>query len=109
MHLPRLPAWHTILLFSVGCVIGEHRLGIAKCSHGQICSSFHSQVGGMGDVVTALARAVQEEGHRVSVILPKYDIINYAEVRACHVDMPSKLIGLEVQKLTGRCAPLESC
>ncbi len=39
------------------------------------------QVGGMGDVVTALARAVQEEGHDVSVILPKYDIINYAEVR----------------------------
>ncbi len=34
----------------------------------------------MGDVVTALARAVQEEGHEVEVILPKYDIINYAEV-----------------------------
>lgn len=37
------------------------------------------QVGGMGDVVTALARAVQEEGHRVQVILPKYDCLNYAE------------------------------
>ena len=34
----------------------------------------------MGDVVTALARAVQEEGHEVEVILPKYDIINYTEV-----------------------------
>ena len=34
----------------------------------------------MGDVVTALARAVQEEGHEVDVILPKYDIINFAEV-----------------------------
>ena len=34
----------------------------------------------MGDVVTALARAVQEEGHAVEAILPKYDIINYAEV-----------------------------
>lgn len=34
----------------------------------------------MGDVVTALARAVQEEGHEVEVILPKFDIINYAEV-----------------------------
>jgi starch synthase len=40
------------------------------------------QVGGMGDVVTALARAVQEEGHRVDVILPKFDVINYGEVRA---------------------------
>ncbi len=39
------------------------------------------QVGGMGDVVTALARAVQEEGHRVQVILPKYDCLNYAEAR----------------------------
>lgn len=38
------------------------------------------QVGGMGDVVTALARAVQDEGHRVSVIIPKYDCLDYAEV-----------------------------
>ena len=34
----------------------------------------------MADVVTALSRAVQEAGHNVKVILPKYDIINYAEV-----------------------------
>lgn len=34
----------------------------------------------MGDVVTALARAVQEEGHIVEVVLPKYDIIDYNEV-----------------------------
>ncbi len=34
----------------------------------------------MGDVVTALARAVQEEGHEVEIVLPKYDIINYDEV-----------------------------
>jgi len=39
------------------------------------------QVGGMGDVVTALGRAVQEEGHKVEVILPKYDCIQYDEVR----------------------------
>lgn len=31
----------------------------------------------MGDVVTALGRAVQEEGHRVEVVVPKYDVINY--------------------------------
>ena len=43
---------------------------------------FGAQVGGMGDVLTALARAVQEEGHEVQAILPKYDIINYAEVNA---------------------------
>ncbi|GIL75551.1 hypothetical protein Vretifemale_5321 [Volvox reticuliferus] len=36
-----------------------------------------AKVGGMGDVVTALGRAVQEQGHEVSVIVPKYDCINY--------------------------------
>jgi glycogen synthase len=36
-----------------------------------------AKVGGMGDVVTALGRAVQEEGHQVEVILPKFDCINY--------------------------------
>lgn len=40
------------------------------------------QVGGMGDVVTALGRAVQEEGHKVEVILPKYDCIQYDEVQS---------------------------
>ena len=35
----------------------------------------------MGDVVTALGRAVQDEGHSVTVILPKYDIINYDAVK----------------------------
>ena len=29
------------------------------------------QIGGLGDVVTALGRAVQEEGHQVEVILPR--------------------------------------
>jgi starch synthase len=38
------------------------------------------QVGGMGDVVTALGRAVQEEGHDVEVLVPKYDVINYNQV-----------------------------
>ena len=36
----------------------------------------------MGDVVTALGRAVQEEGHKVEVILPKYDCIQYDEVQS---------------------------
>lgn len=34
----------------------------------------------MGDVVTALGRAVQDEGNDVMVILPKYDVLNYADV-----------------------------
>ena len=32
-----------------------------------------AKVGGMGDVVTALSRAVQDAGHNVEIILPKYD------------------------------------
>jgi glycogen synthase len=40
-----------------------------------------AKVGGMGDVVTALARAVQEEGHTVEVVVPKYDVISYHQVR----------------------------
>ena len=35
----------------------------------------------MADVVTALSRAVREAGHNVRVIIPKYDVINYAEAR----------------------------
>ena len=39
----------------------------------------------MGDVVTALGRAVQEEDHDVMVVLPKYDVLNYEEARPCPV------------------------
>ena len=40
------------------------------------CPALHSpfspmQVGGLGDVVTALGRAVQEQGHLVEVIIPR--------------------------------------
>jgi starch synthase len=31
-----------------------------------------AKVGGLGDVVTALGRAVQEEGHLVECILPRW-------------------------------------
>lgn len=52
------------------------------CAAGSISQRLHvchiavemapiAKVGGLGDVVTALARAVQEEGHLVEVILPR--------------------------------------
>lgn len=43
------------------------------------------QAGGLGDVVTSLGRAVQEEGHTVEVVMPKYDCIDYnqVQVRLC--------------------------
>lgn len=39
-----------------------------------------AKVGGMGDVVTALGRAVQEEGHQVTVVMPKYDVLRYDDI-----------------------------
>ena len=36
-----------------------------------------AKVGGLGDVITALGKAIQEEGHKVDVVLPKYDCITY--------------------------------
>lgn len=38
------------------------------------------QVGGLGDVVTSLSRAVQDLGHNVAIILPKYDCMNLSNV-----------------------------
>jgi len=39
-----------------------------------------AKVGGLGDVVTSLARATMEEGHRVEVVLPKYDTLDYSAI-----------------------------
>lgn len=43
-----------------------------------------AKVGGLGDVVTALGRAVQEEGHLVEVILPRY-VVGCLQCFSCHV------------------------
>jgi len=43
-----------------------------------------AKVGGMGDVVTALARATMEDGHDVDVIVPKYDCMDYTAVDGLH-------------------------
>ncbi|CAG9465646.1 unnamed protein product [Pedinophyceae sp. YPF-701] len=37
-----------------------------------------AKVGGLGDVVTSLARAVKESGHLVEIVLPKYAFFNYS-------------------------------
>jgi len=38
------------------------------------------QVGGLGDVVTSLSRAVQELNHNVDIVFPKYDCLNLSNV-----------------------------
>lgn len=40
-----------------------------------------AKVGGLGDVVTSLSRAVQELNHHVDIILPKYDCLNLSNVK----------------------------
>eukprot|EP00955_Chlamydomonas_euryale_P018173 193412-Chlamydomonas_euryale.AAC.1 len=41
-----------------------------------------AQVGGLGDVVTALGRAVKDLGHNVEVLLPKYQFLNGSPILA---------------------------
>jgi glycogen synthase len=38
-------------------------------------------VGGLGDVVAGLGKALQRKGHLVEIILPKYDCMQYDRVR----------------------------
>ncbi|XP_039063870.1 starch synthase 3, chloroplastic/amyloplastic-like [Hibiscus syriacus] len=43
-----------------------------------------AKVGGLGDVVTSLSRAVQDLNHNVNIILPKYDCLNLSHVKDLH-------------------------
>ncbi|KAK9936718.1 hypothetical protein M0R45_013546 [Rubus argutus] len=40
-----------------------------------------AKVGGLGDVVTGLGKALQKKGHLVEIVLPKYDCMEYDRVR----------------------------
>ncbi|KAH6822132.1 starch synthase 3 [Perilla frutescens var. hirtella] len=40
-----------------------------------------AKVGGLGDVVTSLSRAVQDMNHNVEIILPKYDCMKFSQVK----------------------------
>ncbi|PRW39290.1 Soluble starch synthase chloroplastic amyloplastic isoform A [Chlorella sorokiniana] len=58
--------------------------------------------GGLGDVVTALGRAVQEEGHEVEVVLPKYDCINYNLVQDLRMAKDFWMNGVQVKIWKGK-------
>ncbi|KAL1560418.1 putative starch synthase 4, chloroplastic/amyloplastic [Salvia divinorum] len=48
-----------------------------------------AKVGGLGDVVTGLSRALQRKGHLVEIVLPKYDCMQYETIQDLKVlDMP---------------------
>lgn len=59
---------------------GGGRSDVLRVSHVAAEMAPIAKAGGLGDVVTALGRAVQEEGHHVDVVLPKYDCIDYSAV-----------------------------
>eukprot|EP00210_Caulerpa_lentillifera_P007095 g6788.t1 len=60
-----------------------------------------AKVGGLADVVTALGRAVQEEGHEVQVILPKYDCIDYSAVSDLRQELNFDYRGSNIQVWNG--------
>ncbi|XP_043699505.1 probable starch synthase 4, chloroplastic/amyloplastic [Telopea speciosissima] len=55
-----------------------------------------AKVGGLGDVVTGLSKALQNKGHLVEIILPKYDCMQYdgiGDLRALDVAVESNFDG----------------
>lgn len=45
-----------------------------------------AQAGGLGEVVFGLSRELEGRGHRVEIILPKYDCLRYDQIYALSVD-----------------------
>ncbi|XP_056684103.1 probable starch synthase 4, chloroplastic/amyloplastic isoform X2 [Spinacia oleracea] len=55
-----------------------------------------AKVGGLGDVVTGLSKALQKKGHLVEIVLPKYDCMQYDlihNLRALDVEVESYFDG----------------
>ncbi|EFJ40335.1 hypothetical protein VOLCADRAFT_99865 [Volvox carteri f. nagariensis] len=62
------------------CHIAVEMAPIAKVGGGGGGDGTGYMVGGLGDVVTALGRAVKEQGHTVEVVLPRYDFFLHSPV-----------------------------
>ena len=58
-------------------------------------------MGGLGDVVTSLGRAMVDEGHTVEVIMPKYDCLDYSYVMHLRPHASFKWSNTEVRVFTG--------
>ncbi|XP_074328864.1 starch synthase 3, chloroplastic/amyloplastic [Apium graveolens] len=61
-----------------------------------------AKVGGLGDVVTSLSRAVQDLNHTVDIIFPKYDCLNLSNVEDFHFHKSYFWGGTEIKVWFGK-------
>ncbi|KAH7836913.1 hypothetical protein Vadar_007344 [Vaccinium darrowii] len=61
-----------------------------------------AKVGGLGDVVTSLSRAVQDLNHNVNIIFPKYDCLNLSNVKDFHFQKSYSWGGTEIKVWFGK-------
>ncbi|XP_019174432.1 PREDICTED: starch synthase 3, chloroplastic/amyloplastic isoform X2 [Ipomoea nil] len=61
-----------------------------------------AKVGGLGDVVTSLSRAIQDLNHIVDIILPKYDCVNFNHVKDLEFHKSYSWGGTEVKVWFGK-------
>ncbi|KAG7012367.1 Soluble starch synthase 3, chloroplastic/amyloplastic [Cucurbita argyrosperma subsp. argyrosperma] len=61
-----------------------------------------AKVGGLGDVVTSLSRAIQDLNHNVDIVLPKYDCLNLSNVENFHHQQNYFWDGTEIKVWFGK-------
>ncbi|XP_010533814.1 PREDICTED: starch synthase 3, chloroplastic/amyloplastic [Tarenaya hassleriana] len=61
-----------------------------------------AKVGGLGDVVTSLSRAIQELNHNVDIILPKYDCLKHNHVKDLEFNRSYHWGGVEIKVWHGK-------
>lgn len=76
-YISRPKVWFQIL------ILLENLLIISYLSY--MLFLIWSKVGGLGDVVTGLGKALQKRGHLVEIVLPKYDCMEYERIRDLRV------------------------
>eukprot|EP00252_Welwitschia_mirabilis_P009331 TRINITY_DN21856_c0_g1_i2.p1 TRINITY_DN21856_c0_g1~~TRINITY_DN21856_c0_g1_i2.p1 ORF type:complete len:1127 (+),score=268.55 TRINITY_DN21856_c0_g1_i2:154-3534(+) len=82
----------------VGGIVKEPPMHIA---HIAVEMAPIAKVGGLGDVVTSLSRAVQELGHNVEIIVPKYDCLDYSHIHNLEVKMEYSWGGAQIKAWHG--------